>query len=169
MSHAWCMQADPTIWCVSSWNDNGFKDLVSESDASKLFRTDFFPGLGWMLRRRRSCSDPSPTDRHIDPSLCKRDFRELWLELSPSFPIEHWDHWMRLHSTNKGRDCIVPYVSRNYNIGKLHHVCADLPARQGRARLVCRHRGCQYAVIAVRAVPEAHPVQHTSGSGARGG
>ncbi|KAL1527650.1 hypothetical protein AB1Y20_009036 [Prymnesium parvum] len=90
---AWLLQADPTLWCVSSWNDNGFDDLVSDSDASRVFRTDFFPGLGWMLRR------------------------ELWLELSPRFPLEHWDHWMRLRSTSRGRDCVVPYVSRNYNIG----------------------------------------------------
>jgi len=27
--------------------------------------------------------------------------RELWLELAPSFPLEHWDHWMRLASTSK--------------------------------------------------------------------
>ena len=43
--------------------------------------------------------------------------RELWEELSPKFPLEHWDHWMRLASTHKGRDCIAPLVSRNYNIG----------------------------------------------------
>lgn len=90
---AWLLAADPTIWCVSSWNDNGFDDLVAQEDAPYLFRTDYFPGLGWMLRR------------------------ELWDELSPRFPLEHWDHWMRLNSTSKGRDCLVPRVSRNYNIG----------------------------------------------------
>uniref|UniRef100_A0A7S3AC40 alpha-1,3-mannosyl-glycoprotein 2-beta-N-acetylglucosaminyltransferase n=1 Tax=Haptolina ericina TaxID=156174 RepID=A0A7S3AC40_9EUKA len=90
---AWLLQADPTVWCVSSWNDNGFTDLVSDADLGRLFRTDVFPGLGWMLRR------------------------ELWEELSPKFPLEHWDHWMRLASTHKGRDCIAPLVSRNYNIG----------------------------------------------------
>ena len=51
--------------CVSSWNDNGFEKLVQPSDAARLFRTDFFPGLGWMLRR------------------------ELWLELAPGLPLEH--------------------------------------------------------------------------------
>ena len=90
---AWLLRTDPTLWCVSSWNDNGFESLVQPSDASRLFRTDFFPGLGWMLRR------------------------ELWLELAPGFPLEHWDHWMRLGSTSKGRECAVPLVSRNFNIG----------------------------------------------------
>jgi alpha-1,3-mannosyl-glycoprotein beta-1,2-N-acetylglucosaminyltransferase len=41
---------DPSLWCVSSWNDNGFVHLVE--DSSRLFRTDYFPGLGWMLTRR---------------------------------------------------------------------------------------------------------------------
>eukprot|EP00741_Cyanophora_paradoxa_P001725 tig00000498_g1672.t2 len=85
------LDEDPTIWCISSWNDNGFKHLVS--DNKRLFRTSYFPGLGWMLRR------------------------ELWEELSPIFPKQHWDHWMRLSTTNKGRDCVVPEISRNYNIG----------------------------------------------------
>jgi len=90
---AWLLRADPTLWCVSSWNDNGFEGLVQPADASRLFRTDFFPGLGWMLRR------------------------DLWLELAPGFPLEHWDHWMRLDSTSRGRECAVPLVSRNFNIG----------------------------------------------------
>ena len=42
------------------------------------FRTSYFPGLGWMLRR------------------------QLWLELGPKFPLQAWDHWMRLDSTSKG-------------------------------------------------------------------
>lgn len=42
------------------------------------FRTSYFPGLGWMLRR------------------------ELWLELGPKFPKQAWDHWMRLASTSQG-------------------------------------------------------------------
>ena len=43
--------------------------------------------------------------------------RQLWQELSPRFPLEHWDHWMRLASTARGRECVVPRVSRNFNIG----------------------------------------------------
>ena len=39
---------DPTLWCVSSWNDHGQAYLVA--NATRLLRSDFFPGLGWMLR-----------------------------------------------------------------------------------------------------------------------
>jgi alpha-1,3-mannosyl-glycoprotein beta-1,2-N-acetylglucosaminyltransferase len=40
-------------------------------------------------------------------------------EIGPVWPKEHWDHWMRLNSTSKGRECVIPQVSRNYNIGEL--------------------------------------------------
>lgn len=42
------LEHDASLWCVSSWNDNGFKALAS--DEQRLFRTDYFPGLGWMIR-----------------------------------------------------------------------------------------------------------------------
>uniref|UniRef100_A0A0E0MII6 Alpha-1,3-mannosyl-glycoprotein 2-beta-N-acetylglucosaminyltransferase n=1 Tax=Oryza punctata TaxID=4537 RepID=A0A0E0MII6_ORYPU len=51
---------DKTIMAVSSWNDNGQKQFVYDPKA--LYRSDFFPGLGWMLTK--------PT----------------WIELSPKWP-----------------------------------------------------------------------------------
>ena len=27
--------------------------------------------------------------------------RQLWLELGPQWPLENWDHWMRLETTAK--------------------------------------------------------------------
>merc|ERR1712113_1207827 len=47
-STAWLLEEDHSLLCVSAWNDNGFQDLVS--DEKRLFRTDYFPGLGWMIR-----------------------------------------------------------------------------------------------------------------------
>ncbi|KAK9813769.1 hypothetical protein WJX73_008446 [Symbiochloris irregularis] len=87
------LDLDPTLWCISTWNDNGL--TYFNWDPQKLFRTSYFPGLGWMLRR------------------------ELWLELGPRFPRQAWDHWMRLPSTSKGRECISPEVNRNFNIGEV--------------------------------------------------
>ncbi len=79
---------DPTLWCVSAWNDNGKSEVVENNAglysslplvdfcmfwlatvdflvifvgvkcchcvmcAELLYRTDFFPGLGWMLEKR---------------------------------------------------------------------------------------------------------------------
>jgi alpha-1,3-mannosyl-glycoprotein beta-1,2-N-acetylglucosaminyltransferase len=85
------LDADPTLWCISSWNDNGFQTF--ELPEGKFFRSSYFPGLGWMLRR------------------------SLWEELSPAFPEDNWDHWMRATTTSKHRECISPWISRNYNIG----------------------------------------------------
>jgi alpha-1,3-mannosyl-glycoprotein beta-1,2-N-acetylglucosaminyltransferase len=86
------MRADPSIWCVSSWNDLGSIDYAR--DNSRLFRSDFFPGLGWFLSR------------------------ELWeLELEEIWPDNHWDWFMRGDVVSKQRDCIVPEVSRNRNFG----------------------------------------------------
>jgi len=86
------LNRDPSVFCISSWNDNGFRQLVV--DSKRLFRTSYFPGLGWMLRR------------------------EFWNEIVNDFPLDQWDHFMRLDTTSKGRDCIVPEVSRNHNIGQ---------------------------------------------------
>jgi hypothetical protein len=36
-----------------------------------LYRTDFFPGLGWMMSRK------------------------LWNELHPKWPLGFWDDWLR--------------------------------------------------------------------------
>jgi alpha-1,3-mannosyl-glycoprotein beta-1,2-N-acetylglucosaminyltransferase len=43
------LDSDPTIWCISSWHDNGIKG--SSCNLKRLYRTDMFPDLGWMLKR----------------------------------------------------------------------------------------------------------------------
>ena len=86
------LDEDPTVFCVSSWHDNGRRGLVY--DPHRLFRTSYFPGLGWMMRRA------------------------LWDELHSIFPLDQWDHFMRLDTIHKQRSCIVPEISRNKNIGE---------------------------------------------------
>ncbi|KAL5858627.1 hypothetical protein ACOSQ3_006085 [Xanthoceras sorbifolium] len=54
------LDQDKSILAVSSWNDNGQKQFVHDPYA--LYRSDFFPGLGWMLSRT------------------------IWDELSPKWP-----------------------------------------------------------------------------------
>ncbi|XP_035226850.1 alpha-1,3-mannosyl-glycoprotein 2-beta-N-acetylglucosaminyltransferase-like [Stegodyphus dumicola] len=55
------LNSDPTLWCVSAWNDNG-KDSLVAYEPELLYRSDFFPGLGWMLTK------------------------SLWRELAPKWP-----------------------------------------------------------------------------------
>lgn len=40
---------DVMLAAASAWNDNGIKGLVKDNTA--VMRSDFFPGLGWMMSR----------------------------------------------------------------------------------------------------------------------
>lgn len=62
--------------------------------AELLYRTDFFPGLGWML------------------------LREHWEELEPKWPASFWDDWMREPDQRRNRACIRPEVSRTLTFGR---------------------------------------------------
>ncbi|KAM9367149.1 LOW QUALITY PROTEIN: alpha-1,3-mannosyl-glycoprotein 2-beta-N-acetylglucosaminyltransferase [Phaethornis superciliosus] len=85
---------DPTLWCVSAWNDNGKEQMVDVGQAELLYRTDFFPGLGWLL------------------------LAELWDELEPKWPKAFWDDWMRQPEQRRGRSCVRPEVSRTMTFGR---------------------------------------------------
>ncbi|KAI7798489.1 alpha-1,3-mannosyl-glycoprotein 2-beta-N-acetylglucosaminyltransferase b [Triplophysa rosa] len=88
------LHSDPTLWCVSAWNDNGREGLVDPGKADLLYRTDFFPGLGWML------------------------LKEVWAELEPKWPKAFWDDWMRHPEQRKERSCIRPEISRTITFGR---------------------------------------------------
>lgn len=86
------LDADPTTFVVSSWSDNGFKGKVHDPYAVR--RTDFFPGLGWILTRQ----------------LYKTELEAAW-------PREHWDHWLRSPEIHKHRETIYPQVPRTFHNG----------------------------------------------------
>ncbi|XP_032940075.1 LOW QUALITY PROTEIN: alpha-1,3-mannosyl-glycoprotein 2-beta-N-acetylglucosaminyltransferase [Catharus ustulatus] len=88
------LQRDPSLWCASAWNDNGKEGLVDPGRAELLYRTDFFPGLGWLL------------------------LAELWDELEPKWPPAFWDDWMRQPEQRRGRSCVRPEVSRTMTFGR---------------------------------------------------
>ena len=85
---------DDSLLCVSAFNDNGQQKFAS--DPSALYRSDFFPGLGWLITRR------------------------LWAELGPKWPGEagFWDDWLREPPQRRGRASIRPEVSRTYTFGE---------------------------------------------------
>jgi hypothetical protein len=45
------LRSDPTLFCVSAWNDNGKRGIIDETKPELLYRTDFFGGLGWMMTK----------------------------------------------------------------------------------------------------------------------
>lgn len=61
--------------------------------AERVYRSDFFPGLGWMMPRR------------------------VWLELGPKWPAAYWDDWMREPDQRRGRATLRPEVCRTYTFG----------------------------------------------------
>nr|CAG4643971.1 EOG090X06K9 [Lepidurus arcticus] len=90
------LEADPSLWCVSAWNDNGKESLIDSSSPDLLHRSDFFPGLGWMMTRK------------------------LWeTELKNKWPKAFWDDWMRNPEQRKERTCIRPEISRTRTFGKV--------------------------------------------------
>lgn len=86
------LDEDPSLWVVSAWNDNGFRSLVHE--AKRLQRTEFMPGLGWLLPRSR------------------------WEgELELKWPDLNWDHWMRDRKQHRHREVVFPQVPRVFHNG----------------------------------------------------
>ncbi|CAN0358728.1 unnamed protein product, partial [Laminaria digitata] len=86
------LDADETLMAVSAWNDNGQAKNVKDNKA--VVRTDFFPGLGWMLPRR------------------------VWDEVAEDWPQAYWDDWIREPLRRQGRQFIRPEVCRTYHFGK---------------------------------------------------
>ncbi|CAM9974433.1 unnamed protein product [Ectocarpus sp. 4 AP-2014] len=84
------LDSDETLMAVSAWNDNG----QAAHDNTALFRSDFFPGLGWMLPRR------------------------VWDELAADWPEAYWDDWLRDPRRRKGRQFVRPEVCRTYHFGQ---------------------------------------------------
>ena len=70
------LEADRQLFCISAWNDNS-KPAIAH-DALSLFRTDFFPGLGWLL------------------------LRTFWNEIRERWPAAFWDDFVRRPDVRKG-------------------------------------------------------------------
>lgn len=86
------LDSDQTLLAVSAWNDNGMEGSVR--DPAQLYRSDFFPGLGWMMPRR------------------------IWEELGPKWPRAYWDDWLREPKQRQGRHFIRPEICRTLHIGQ---------------------------------------------------
>jgi len=88
---------DPTLYCVSAWNDHGMNHAVGGDTV--VNRVEGMPGLGWAMSR-------SILDQLLP----------IWL---PKERQTDWDLFLRKPSIRKGRDCIIPSVSRTYHFGEV--------------------------------------------------
>ena len=76
-----------------------YEGTVSRN-GSLLYRTETMPGLGWILSRDLFISE-------LEPKWPSPD--KLW----------DWDMWLRLPSVRKGRECVIPDISRSYHFGSI--------------------------------------------------
>jgi alpha-1,3-mannosyl-glycoprotein beta-1,2-N-acetylglucosaminyltransferase len=79
------LDRDTSLMAVSAFNDNGLEGKVR--DATRILKSDFFPGLGWCMTKR------------------------LWEEeLSQKWPEGYWDDWLREPAQRQGRHILRPEV-----------------------------------------------------------
>ncbi|XP_046860054.1 protein O-linked-mannose beta-1,2-N-acetylglucosaminyltransferase 1-like [Xenia sp. Carnegie-2017] len=90
------MDTDESLYCISAWNDQSYNHTCN--DPAMLYRVETMPGLGWLLKRR----------------LYKDELEPKWPK--PDHFI-NWDEWMRIDRIKKGRECIIPDISRTYHFG----------------------------------------------------
>lgn len=90
------LEEDDSVYCISAWNDQGYEH--TSMDEGLLYRVETMPGLGWIIKR----------------SLYKEELETRWPTPDKMWD---WDIWMRLKYIMKGRECIVPDVSRTYHFG----------------------------------------------------
>jgi len=84
------LDQDSSLLAVSAYNDNGHQ----VKDTHRILRSDFFPGLGWMMTRK------------------------LWKEeLESKWPPAYWDDWLREPAQRKNRHVLRPEVSRTFHFG----------------------------------------------------
>uniref|UniRef100_F6XZ31 Alpha-1,3-mannosyl-glycoprotein 2-beta-N-acetylglucosaminyltransferase n=1 Tax=Ciona intestinalis TaxID=7719 RepID=F6XZ31_CIOIN len=78
---------DPSILCISAWNDNGKTGQIDTGGEKMVYRSDFFPGLGWLLKREA-----------------------LGTSWNQKWPLAFWDDWIRHPDQMQGRACIRPEI-----------------------------------------------------------
>ncbi|XP_067020094.1 protein O-linked-mannose beta-1,2-N-acetylglucosaminyltransferase 1-like isoform X1 [Acropora muricata] len=90
------LENDESLYCISAWNDQGYTHTAK--DPAMTYRVETMPGLGWVLSRK----------------LYKDELEAKW----PGPDVFwDWDMWMRYRENRKGRECIIPDLSRTYHFG----------------------------------------------------
>ncbi|XP_055077170.1 protein O-linked-mannose beta-1,2-N-acetylglucosaminyltransferase 1 isoform X1 [Periophthalmus magnuspinnatus] len=90
------LNQDDSLYCISAWNDQGYEHTAE--DPALLYRVESMPGLGWVLKK----------------SLYKEELEAKWP--TPE-KLWDWDMWVRMPEQRRGRECVIPDVSRTYHFG----------------------------------------------------
>ena len=99
------MDADPSLFCISAYNDNGLDHLAE--DSTLVYRTEWFVGLGWLIKRCVYGVEPevSNVERTVS-NVGGLKLLDLDLELYVSkfgpgsaglgFGVVGWERWGRV-------------------------------------------------------------------------
>lgn len=84
------LDLDSSLFCIAAFNDFAYQHLVD--DNAKLLRTQYFPGVAWLITK------------------------DLWMELTTKVahipPGLSMSDWLRLSTIHQNRECIIPEISR---------------------------------------------------------
>jgi hypothetical protein len=75
---AYMLQHDTSVFLVSAWHDNGFHEHAYDPYA--LRRTDYFPGLGWLLPRKLYTEVSSCSSRRCRGCSGNEEACVCWLQ-----------------------------------------------------------------------------------------
>ena len=92
------LSSDPSLYCVSAWNDNGQFPFVFDNSIffllslliAMVLRTDHFMGVGWLIQAN------------------------LWSSVRNFWNKQYWRDGMSSPLIRQGRSCLYPEVSRVY-------------------------------------------------------
>eukprot|EP00759_Apiculatamorpha_spiralis_P036403 PhF_6_TR36546/c0_g1_i1/m.53904/K00726/MGAT1; alpha-1,3-mannosyl-glycoprotein beta-1,2-N-acetylglucosaminyltransferase len=106
------LRNDNSLFCASTWNDNGFNGIATNLTLTR--RTDFFPGMGWTVRRN-----------------VVEELVQSWPDSSSeSGTFTVWDYWIRNPAQMKNRTCVYPEVPISRHLGNIEGASVGLVDRR---------------------------------------
>ena len=95
-------------------------------DPALLYRVETMPGLGWVLRKslykeelepKWPTPEKVPWQGRVGRLGIPCQLKPLNSQCLPRCQLWDWDMWMRMPEQRRGRECIIPDVSRSYHFG----------------------------------------------------
>eukprot|EP00435_Cladocopium_sp_Y103_P011694 s595_g3.t1 len=137
------LDCDPTLWVISAWNDNGFEHLVH--DRKQLQRTQFMPGLGWLLQRK-IWDNELAKKWPMEISAAKQQVQTL-----------NWDHWMRDPSQHRGRSVLFPQMPRAFHNGSVGTFMDPKMHQRYFAKIMINQENISWKIPSVQSSRELDP------------
>nr|XP_027215165.1 protein O-linked-mannose beta-1,2-N-acetylglucosaminyltransferase 1-like [Penaeus vannamei] len=104
---------DPSLYCVSAHNDLSYPQ--TSYDPRAVLRTESYPNYGWMVSLDVAVKYSLIETPYSFVSQVKRSFAEEMVSSLSAIDEEYdWDV-VTYHYLRRGRECIIPEVSRSFH------------------------------------------------------